>query len=33
LGAGSAFRHYEVPTLNFDDLVGFLSPKGLAKGA
>ena len=32
LGAGSAFRHYEVPTLNFDDLVGFLNPKGLAKG-
>ena len=32
LGAGNAFRHYEVPTLNFDDLVGFLNPKGLAKG-
>jgi MoxR-like ATPase len=32
LGAGTAFRHYEVPTLNFDDLVGFLNPKGLAKG-
>jgi MoxR-like ATPase len=32
LGTGSAFRHYEVPTLNFDDLVGFLNPKGLAKG-
>jgi MoxR-like ATPase len=29
----SQFRHYEVPTLNFDDLVGFLNPKGLAKGA
>ena len=29
---GSEFRHYEVPTLNFDDLVGFLNPKGLAKG-
>ena len=32
LGTASAFRHYEVPTLNFDDLVGFLNPKGLAKG-
>ena len=32
LGGGSSFRHYEVPTLNFDDLVGFLNPKGLAKG-
>ena len=27
------FRHYEVPTLNFDDLVGFLNPKSLAKGS
>jgi hypothetical protein len=26
------FRNYEVPTLNFDDLVGFVSPKNLAKG-
>ncbi len=33
LGTASQFRHYEVPTLNFDDLVGFLNPKGLAKGA
>ena len=32
LGPASSFRHYEVPTLNFDDLVGFLNPKGLAKG-
>jgi MoxR-like ATPase len=32
LGKASQFRHYEVPTLNFDDLVGFLNPKGLAKG-
>ena len=32
LGPASQFRHYEVPTLNFDDLVGFLNPKGLAKG-
>ena len=32
LGPASTFRHYEVPTLNFDDLVGFLNPKGLAKG-
>jgi MoxR-like ATPase len=33
LGPASQFHHYEVPTLNFDDLVGFLNPKGLAKGA
>ena len=26
------FRHYEVPTLNFDDLVGFVNPKHLSKG-
>ncbi len=26
------FRNYEVPTLNFDDLVGFVNPKNLAKG-
>lgn len=25
LGQASQFRHYEVPTLNFDDLVGFLN--------
>jgi len=27
------FRNYEVPTLNFDDLIGFINPKNLAKGA
>jgi len=27
------FRNYEVPTLNFDDLVGFVNPKNLAKGS
>ena len=32
LGLEISFRHYEVPTLNFDDLVGFLNPKSLAKG-
>ncbi len=32
LGAASSFRHYEVPTSNFDDPVGFLNPKGPAKG-
>ena len=32
LGPEISFRHYEVPTLNFDDLVGFLNPKSLAKG-
>jgi MoxR-like ATPase len=32
LGPASPFRHYGVPALNFDDLVGFLNPKGLAKG-
>lgn len=26
------FRSYEVPTLNFDDLIGFVNPKNLAKG-
>lgn len=26
------FRNYEVPTLNFDDLIGFVNPKDLAKG-
>ena len=26
------FRNYEVPTLNFDDLIGFVNPKNLAKG-
>jgi MoxR-like ATPase len=33
LNPGIEFRHYEVPTLNFDDLVGFLNPKSLAKGS
>ena len=32
LKAPIRFRHYEVPTLNFDDLVGFVNPKHLAKG-
>jgi MoxR-like ATPase len=32
LGPEACFRHYEVPTLNFDDLVGFLNPKSLGKG-
>ncbi|MFC1885462.1 AAA family ATPase, partial [Thermodesulfobacteriota bacterium] len=27
------FRNYEVPTLNFDDLIGFVNPKHLAKGS
>jgi hypothetical protein len=26
------FRNYEVPTLNFDDLIGFVNPMNLAKG-
>lgn len=26
------FRNYEVPTLNFDDLIGFVNPKHLSKG-
>jgi len=26
------FRNYEVPTLNFDDLIGFVNPKNLAQG-
>ncbi|MEJ2099130.1 MAG: AAA family ATPase [Desulfobacterales bacterium] len=26
------FRNYEVPTLNFDDLIGFVNPKNLANG-
>jgi hypothetical protein len=33
LGQDIEFRAYEVPTLNFDDLVGFVNPKTLAKGA
>lgn len=32
LKANSAFHSYEVPTLNFDDLVGFLNPRDLGKG-
>ena len=32
LGAKIDFRAYEVPTLNFDDLIGFMNPKSLAKG-
>jgi hypothetical protein len=27
------FRNYEVPTLNFDDLIGFVNPKNLANGS
>ena len=27
------FRNYEVPTLNFDDLIGFVNPKNLAGGS
>ncbi len=26
------FRNYEVPTLNFDDLIGFVNPRNLAEG-
>jgi len=26
------FRNYEVPTMNFDDLIGFVNPKHLSKG-
>jgi len=33
LGRDINFRAYEVPTLNFDDLIGFINPKTLAKGA
>ncbi|SHJ90816.1 AAA domain (dynein-related subfamily) [Desulfatibacillum alkenivorans DSM 16219] len=33
LGRDIEFRAYEVPTLNFDDLVGFVNPKTLAKGS
>jgi MoxR-like ATPase len=32
LGRPIEFRHYEVPTLNFDDLIGFLNPKTLTNG-
>lgn len=32
LNADIEFRNYEVPTLNFDDLIGFVNPKHLANG-
>ena len=32
LGDNINFRNYEVPTLNFDDLIGFVNPKNLADG-
>ena len=32
LGDNINFRNYEVPTLNFDDLIGFVNPKHLADG-
>jgi len=32
LGPEIEFRNYEVPTLNFDDLIGFINPKTLGKG-
>ena len=32
LGQKSEFRHYEVPHLNFDDLLGYTDPKSLSKG-
>lgn len=32
LGSDIEFRNYEVPTLNFDDLIGFVNPKHLASG-
>ena len=32
LGDNIKFRNYEVPTLNFDDLIGFVNPKNLANG-
>ena len=32
LGRDINFSAYEVPTLNFDDLIGFVNPKTLAKG-
>jgi len=32
LGSNIKFRNYEVPTLNFDDLIGFVNPKNLANG-
>ena len=32
LGPEIEFRNYEVPTLSFDDLIGFINPKTLGKG-
>jgi len=32
LDSNIQFRNYEVPTLNFDDLIGFVNPNNLAKG-
>ena len=32
LGSDIEFRHYEVPHLNFDDLIGYTNPKKLATG-
>ena len=32
LGSNIKFKNYEVPTLNFDDLIGFVNPNNLAKG-
>jgi len=32
LGPEIEFRDYEVPTLNMDDLIGFINPKTLGKG-
>jgi hypothetical protein len=32
LGPETQFRAYEVPTLNFDDLIGFINPKTLGSG-
>lgn len=32
LGDGIEFRHYEVPHLNFDDLLGYPNPKKLSSG-
>ncbi|MBW1865917.1 MAG: hypothetical protein JRI64_09875, partial [Deltaproteobacteria bacterium] len=32
LGDSIKFRHYEVPHLNFDDLLGYTNPKKLASG-
>lgn len=32
LGDDATFRHYEVPHLNFDDLLGYTNPKSLTSG-